>query len=532
MIKEVFIVKNKLFFKLLSCVLVVTLCFPLLSVVSVSADTEGDFTYYFSLDKAIITGYEGKETNLMIPSEIKGSPVVGIYESAFEDNTTLESIVIPDSVSEIGDYAFSGCRNLSQVALPDTMSSIGYSAFKGCEKLKSIVIPKGVLYIEDLTFSGCSSLSDVTIPCGVTDIGSSAFSCCYKLSSVDIPDSVESIGFGAFGSSGLESIVIPSGVKRLGFYAFSYCEKLSEISILSSNIDIESNVFDSTAYYENSDNWENGMLYIDKALIRADHTYSGKYSIKEGTLTIAEGTFCWCNNLTEIYIPSSLVYISQSAFPMCDSLKAIVVDKNNKVYDSRDNCNGIIETTTNTLIAGCPGTVIPTSVTSIGAYAFANNETLYSVEITEGVVSIGYKAFDSCDYLKTITIPSTVKVIEQGAFSTTYDLSEVYYNGTQNQWEEIDIHNDNYRLLRMKIKFLKGEESSGSAVDGILGDVDSDGDVTIKDATRIQKTLAGLVVLSDLQKAFADVDGVGDINIKDATVIQKYVAGIDTGFFS
>ena len=112
--------------------------------------------------------------------------------------------------------------------------------------------------------------------------------------------------------------------------------------------------------------------------------------------SIDEETFFDCKSLTSITIPESLTSIEDGAFRGCDSLTAIVVTEGNSVYDSRDNCNAIIETATNTLICGCQNTIIPNSVKKIGRCAFIHCESLFSIIIPDSVTSIGVGAFYSC----------------------------------------------------------------------------------------------------------------------------------------
>ena len=180
--------------------------------------------------------------------------------------------------------------------------------------------------------------------------------------------------------------------------------------------------------------------------------------------------FANCSSLTSITIPDSVTSISHYAFSHCTSLTSIKVDENNKVYDSRDNCNAIIETETNTLIAGCKSTIIPDSVTSIGEYAFAYCSSLTSITIPDSVTSIdnwafaycssltsitilGDSAFSDCSSLTSITIGNSVTYIGEGAFSLCTSLTDVYYSGTEEQWNNISIGSDNYYLESATIHF-------------------------------------------------------------------------------
>ena len=146
-------------------------------------------------------------------------------------NQKIESYIIPDSVTDIGDYAFSH-SSLSNIVIPDSVTAIGEYAFEYCSSLSNIVIPNSVTAIGDFAFSDCSSLSNIVIPDSVTAIGNRAFSCCSSLSNIVIPDSVTAIGDFAFsGCRSLSNIVIPDSVTAIGDFAFSDCSSLSNIVI-------------------------------------------------------------------------------------------------------------------------------------------------------------------------------------------------------------------------------------------------------------------------------------------------------------
>jgi hypothetical protein len=147
--------------------------------------------------------------------------------------------------------------------------------------------------------------------------------------------------------------------------------------------------------------------------------YKGKEShieIPKNVTEIDSWAFAGCNSLNSIEIPSSVKYIDKGAFSNCSSLTSIVVDSSNSVYDSRNNCNAIIETASNTLIVGCKNTVIPNSVLSIGVCAFFNCTSLMSIEIPNSVACIGSYAFSHCYNLTSIKIPNSLTKIGNDAF--------------------------------------------------------------------------------------------------------------------
>ena len=242
---------------------------------------------------------------------------------------------------------------------------IGDSAFSGCSSLTSITIPKSVTIIGSYVFSYCSSLTSITIPESVISIDAFAFYKCTSLTSVTIPNSVTSIGSYAFAEcTSLTSVSIGSGVTSIGSYAFSGCTSLTSVTIPNSVTSI------------------------------------GSYAFKS------------CTSLTSITIPNSVTSIGSGAFSGCSSLTSSIVECDNTVYDSCNNCNAIIEKATNTLIAGCMNTVIPESVTSIGGYAFSGCTGLTSITIPESVTSIGNAAFADCSSLTDVycyaeNVPST-----------------------------------------------------------------------------------------------------------------------------
>lgn len=227
-------------------------------------------------------------------------------------------------------------------------------------------------YGEDVTLTsdnfatyGIANTGDVVIPSEVVD-------------SEGVKHKVTSIGDSAFMKcSNLTSITIPDSVTNIGTHAFQNCSSLKSITI------------------------------------------------PDGVTSIGDKAFNCCTGVTTITIPKSVTNIGKDAFSICRSVSSIVVDSNNPIYDSRNDCNTIIETSTNTLIKGCNNTIIPNSVASIGDGAFWSCTRLITITIPESVTSIGDDAFCHCESLKSITIPEGVTSIGNSTFFYCNGLTSI-----------------------------------------------------------------------------------------------------------
>lgn len=440
------------------------------------------------------------------------------------------------SVTSVGNYAFSVCSSLTGVTIPNSVTSIGTAAFNECSCLSIVNIPNSVTSIGNRAFDSCISLTSITIPNSVTTIGISAFWGCTSLASIDIPGSVTSIDYRAFAEcSGLAEITvasdnpkydsrencnaiietatntfligcknsfIPSTITTIGDYAFYRTYGLSSIIIPNSVTSIGQRAF---------------LYCTDLAAVTIPNT------ITEIGVWAFTGS-----SLTSVTIPSSVTYIGFGAFTGSPSMTTITVASDNPVYDSRDNSNAIIETTTNTLITGCKNTSIPSSVKYIGKYAFYSCTSLASFTIPKSIISIGDYAFSDCSGLTSLTIPSTIDSIGYRSFANCTILSNVYCYindpSTISMGNEVFMGSSAYndRTLHVPVGSLEAYSEDtkwsryfGTIVDDPLtGDVDADGRTSIADVTElIDMLLRGDVGVED--NPAADVNGNGIINIAD-----------------
>lgn len=416
--------------------------------------------------------------------------------SLFMMASPITAIELPQSLKTIEGWAFRNCPNLTEVNIPDSVTLIRNYAFAGDTILKKVTIGRSVTNIETYCFSAChqiqqihwkaiscpsagamvistmlpevtfgegieilprglfnsTAVAEVTIPSTVKEFASSCLSGCKRLKSITLPEGLVTIGGGAFNScDSITSLDIPNTVKTIGNYAFSYMRNLQDLSL--------SNTLDSVGY----------------------------------------GLIAECLNINHLDIPKTLIHISDGAFQSA-RVKSLTVEEGNPVIDSRENCNGIIETATNTLIfATRQLTTIPASVTTIGDYAFDLCSGPDYYDVPEGVTYIGKRAFYRCWGLAKITLPSTLDSIGDLAFYYTGPLNNIICKAVtppviHEEWT-FDWHYNPYATLYVPAESVEAYKEAnvwnkfltivpiGTVL--IPGDANCDGVVDIQDVSEL-----------------------------------------------
>ena len=376
--------------------------------IPVSVTDIGSYAFYKTNLKNVY--YEG-DLNAWLKINKTDNPCEGA--NLYFNGQLLKNVTIPYGVTNIGN-AFAGCKSIESVVLSNSVTSIGDSAFRGCTGLTSVTIPNSVTSIGEDAFYECSSLTNITIPDSVTSIGDSAFRGCTGLTSITIPDSVTSIGEVAFsGCTGLTSITIPKSVTSIGVWAFYDCKNLTKVfyeADLESWLKIEGS---NSIYipiwspcYNGSDVTE---LYFNGQLVT-------EVNIPEGVESIKAGAFAGCSSIKKLSLPKSVKDIGNGAFQDCRNLEII-----NMPYG--------LKTIGHYAFSGCESLkslILPDSVSYVGEASFSGCSSLEKLIISEKMEQISMYCFSDCVSLTEVVLPIGISHVIQQAFDNCTSLKNMY----------------------------------------------------------------------------------------------------------
>lgn len=492
-----------------------------------------------------------------------GNQVTTIGNKSFYGCEKLESVSIPNSVENIGNETFSQCPNLITIKIGRGVKSIGVDAFGlilgrtvHIEDLRAwLNIKFTTRYSNPLAYSynvylNGEKLVDLEIPNDVTSINNYAFTDLSWLKSVKIPSSVKSVGDYAFhGCDNLTSVTFSDSLETIGKYAFNYCQNLKSINLPNSLTSIDDGAF---AYCDSLTDVDipNSVTAIGAFAFSSSGLTS--VTIPNSVVTIGGNAFS-NTGLTSVIIPNSVTNIGDTPFIGCTNLNCLIVDDANPKYDSRDNCNAIVETETNCLLFGCKSTFIPNSITSIETFAFLNCVGLESIQIPNSVTSIGHSVFRDCKNLTSVTLPNSIDCIRfslfensgicsivippkvsmiESAFDGCYYLEEI--TSLAKNPPMIVFPNNTFCRYDITLYVPHGCKESYENADGwqkfeeiielppLVGDISGDGLVDATDATElIMKVLDSDPVNYEI----GDIDNDGDIDISDVTALIVKILG-------
>ncbi len=494
----------------------------------------------------------------------------------FKYKENILNIVIEDEVTNIGNGAFRDHYGLTSVTIPGNIKRIGDAAFHFCDKLESIIICDGVVTIEEDAFSWIA-ISSIDIPETVLFIGDYAFNACWNLKSVTLPESIAKIESCTFMQTGLITITIPYSIKSIDTTAFEICENLEEVYYKGSEVEWncieigDGNEYLTNATIHYSNDTERRIIDSGECGAEGDNltwafdnegtlTISGKgkmknfkhyyfydaptdipwydyreyilnISIDEGVLSIGDCAFLCCLGLTSVTIPSNIKHIGDGAFYSCENLDSIIIcDGVVSIGESAFSWTSIssidipetvilIEDYAFNSCSNLESVTLPENIVSIGSYAFGGSG-ISGIEIPQGVTSIGAETFKYCENLTSITLSDSIYSIGESAFNYCYKLSDVYYLGTEEEWNEIYISYDNSPLRNAKIHF----EGSGATIGKYealtyknYGDyikiIGCDKNV---DSVKIPSEIGGVPVTVIGREAFEECNGLLDVLIPDS----------------
>ena len=388
----------------------------------------------------------------------------------YQSRDSIKAVVVENGVTTIGEYAFYGCSSLISITIPEGVTAIGYRAFSGCSSLKdvsitdldawyridfanssatpmcnggnlllngqklvSVAVPEGVTEVKAYTFYGFKDLIQVIIPEGVTTIGKYAFCDCDSLTSINIPESVTTIGGSAFsGCSSLTGITIPKSVTAIGEEAFDGCTGLSSITLPEGVTTIGA-----------------GMFFDCSSL--------SSITLPEGVTAIGNAAFSGCSSLISITLPQGLTAIGDGAFYGCSNLSSITIPEGVTAIDINAfcRCSSLKDVSITDLAAWCSIAFGNEEANPLyeAENLYLNGELVETLEIPEGVTVIQPNVFRGATCIQRVALPKGLKGVAANAFYGCRKIQEVFYAGSEAEWNALPIATGNDPLKNATIYF-------------------------------------------------------------------------------
>ena len=391
-------------------------------------------------------GWFARKT-ITVPSTHRGKPVTVIQQ--IKDLQQTDTVVIPDSVTELGASAFYG-SNITYIKVPDSVKKIGTSAFENCVKLTDVQLPSKLTTISGGMFRSCFSLANITLPESVLTIGKGAFANCYALESIELPSKVTSIDQETFADCyGLTSIELPSRLNAIGENAFRSCYSLVEICNNSSlTIEVGNdrahgqiahyalNVYSDTDGESHLNYTEAGdTFYVDgaKVLYVKHYGVDTKLTLPSKfngvNYTIHDYAFYGDRNIEEVTIPDGVTEIGYDAFENCRALRKVSIGDNVTIVKEYafQNCQKLTDVH------------FGSAIQTIESKAFYECMALDKIVLPDSLEVIGNEAFAECGLLKDITIGKGIRQIGDKAFYNDIRFTELKFGGTVAQWNQVQL---------------------------------------------------------------------------------------------
>ncbi len=407
--------------------------------------------------------------------------VTSIKTKAFMGCEAIEKVNLPSTLGVINKYAFANCIRLDNVAIPQSVTYMGSGAFEGCVNLKSINI-NGTVYMQANPFENTAfynnednwegdglyadkhlldvskTVSEYTIKPDTVSVAGGVFALNKSIKKLTLPGSVKCVGDCAFANNSLEEMVIEEGLETIGNYAF-YFSEIESITLPESLKIIGGQAF----------------LYshLRKVVIPDNVIDIGEYAFSQCSLlesitfgkglgNICDGAFEWCDKLTEVTIPDNVLTMGYSVFGDCNSLTDVYIGSGLAQLDGStigtgDKIQNVHISENNPYIKSIDGVAFDKAGEKLICYPSGRKNDTYTVP--DGVKVIGEGAFKARS-LKTINLPESVRRIENSAFSSCSALTNVYYGGTREEFEKIEVGDNNSYFGRAITEFATGDRKN------------------------------------------------------------------------